>query len=83
MTEKFFVLDDKVYWFDRIAFAKAWLRDRRLSQRIGISRQAAHLYCRGALSPKRDRAVLLREVCPKALVLVGPMPKGDTVGVEV
>jgi hypothetical protein len=79
MSDRFYVFGDEVFWFDRVAFARAWVMDRRIPQRIGISRQAAHCYCRGVLSPKADRAVLLRELVPQSLRLVGAMPKGDEV----
>ena len=79
MTDRFYVFGSEVYLFDRVAFARAWVMDRRIPQRIGISRQAAHNYCRGIMSPKPDRAVLLRELVPQAMKLVGPMPTKDEV----
>lgn len=77
MTDKFYSFNGEVYLFDRVAFARAWLLDRRIPQRIGISRQAAHNYCRGIMSPKQDRAVLLRELVPQTMRYVGPMPVRD------
>jgi hypothetical protein len=77
MTDKFYSFNGEVYLFDRVAFAHAWLLDRRIPQRIGISRQAAHNYCRGIMSPKQDRAVLLRELVPQTMRYVGPMPVRD------
>jgi len=77
MTERFYRIGDGVYLFDRRAFAERWLRDKKLAQKIGVSRQSAYAYCAGKMSPSRDRVLVIREIIPESLVLVGDMPEEE------
>jgi hypothetical protein len=71
---RFYVFGDSVYMFSREEFAKAWLRDKRTIQKVGISRQTAFQWCNGETHPNEARAGLIRELVPDAMKLVGKVP---------
>jgi predicted DNA-binding transcriptional regulator AlpA len=71
---KFYAFDGSVYMFSREEFAKAWLKDKKTIQKIGVSRQTAFQWCRGDAFPTEERAGLVREIAPDALKFVGRVP---------
>lgn len=74
---RFYAVGDRVYYFSRAKFERALQNNRRLPQQIGISRQAAHQYCRGELSPRADRAVLIYDLAPSCMIYIGKLPNEE------
>ena len=71
---KFYAFGDSVYMFSREEFAKAWLKDKRAIQKIGVSRQTAFQWCRGETYPNESRAGLICELVPEVMKFVGKVP---------
>lgn len=71
---RFYAFGDSVFMFSREAFARAWLKDKKTIQRIGVSRQTAFQWCRGEAYPNEARAGLIHEVAPEVMKFVGKVP---------
>ena len=71
---RFYAFGDSVYMFSREEFAKAWLKDKRAIQKIGVSRQTAFQWCRGETYPNESRAGLICELVPEVMKFVGKVP---------
>lgn len=71
MKHKFYVIDGRVYWLDRYELGAAYLRDARLAQKLGVTRQSMSLFLQSKTSPKDDRVSLLLEHAPACLRFVG------------
>lgn len=60
-----YVHDGELFEFSPAHFESAYEKDRSLAEQIGISRQAAHQYCHGAMQPSSDRAARLWDIAPQ------------------
>jgi uncharacterized protein YigE (DUF2233 family) len=57
--------------FDADACLEAWIADRELHKKVGVSRQAMHAYTTGQYAPKADRIPLFLEHAPESVCIVG------------
>jgi len=65
-----YIHDGELFEFSPAHFESAYEKDRSIAERIGISRQAAHQYCQGAMQPSSDRAAVLYELAPESFVRI-------------
>lgn len=65
-----YVHDGELFEFSPAHFESAYEKDRSLAEQIGISRQAAHQYCQGAMQPSSDRAAVLYKFAPESFVRI-------------